>query len=79
MCNLIGPTFLASKRVSSMTFSFAFSLVKGGLWKCIASIVTPRRITSMPATGESIPPDNISTVLPPVPTGKPPGPGMTAS
>ena len=32
--------------------------------------------TIYPATGESMPPDNKSIALPPVPTGIPPGPGM---
>ena len=79
ICNLIGPTRSAKIRVNSITFSFAWSLVNGGLWKWIASIVTPRLITSIPATGESIPPESISNVLPPVPTGNPPEPGTTSS
>ena len=73
----MGPTRSDSMRVNSITLSFAFSLVNGGLWKWIASIFTPRFIISIPATGESIPPDNWRSVLPPVPVGNPPAPSIT--
>ena len=72
----MGPAYFATFFARSTTFCLARSLVYGGAWKYTASSVTPRLAMVYPATGESIPPDNSSIPLPPVPTGIPPGPGI---
>ena len=40
-------------------------------------VMTPRFKVKYPATGESIPPDNINNAFPPIPTGYPPAPLIT--
>ena len=77
-CSFILPEYLATFFARSTTFCFALSLVYGGAWKYVALITTPRFAIMYPATGLSIPPESRSIAFPAVPSGIPPGPGISS-
>ena len=49
----------------------------GSCGKCTKITWQPRFIIRQAATGESMPPDMSAATRPPVPTGRPPGPGIS--